>query len=406
MSSNIVTVIVFSILLLIPVGLPYSEAQTDNTYKFDAGFYDKIAQMQSDLPVSGSSGIPDSHYYSVIIITGEKNDLVDDLQNDYNARNIFDPENLDNVITADVPIPQISRLAEIHNVVKIGDGELELEPLVDYDPRNNSHISTNQTKEYHGVTSQITQTGNRITIGIMDRYNNEAHDDLPDSDIIDRKNCYGVSCTSTFDSRHRNGTHFNHAASIITGTGASNSNMTGIAPDSKIRLTIVDDNASRVTALDYLVGRNVDLMVLSISGTTTFNCSIAYTDRDRYASIALIIDGVVRNGIPVISANGNGGTTWISSTACSYNSIGVGATNINGQIRTTSSRGPAYGAISPDISAVGTNVAGATTGTGYDIRSGTSFAAPVVTGVAALLLDKDSSLSSNEVRIHLCPQTR
>lgn len=94
---------------------------SENAHKFDEGFYDKIAAVLDSSSVSGSSDTPT--VYSVVLITDDKDDLVDD----YDALNVFNPEHLDNVITADVRVDQIPMLGSNPNVYKIGDGQQEIE---------------------------------------------------------------------------------------------------------------------------------------------------------------------------------------------------------------------------------------------------------------------------------------
>ena len=127
--------------------------------------------MEGLAETSGASGAggSESQYYNVILVTDNKEDTINDLQDRYQAINIFDPKNLDIVVTADVPITMVKKLSENHNVIKIGDGELELESLVDYDSTNPAHISIREAKEYHGLTSSITETGSGIVIGVIDQ---------------------------------------------------------------------------------------------------------------------------------------------------------------------------------------------------------------------------------------------
>jgi subtilisin family serine protease len=77
------------------------------------------------------------------------------------------------------------------------------------------------------------------------------------------------------------------------------------------------------------------------------------------------------------------------------------ATPLVGSMVSTSSRGPSHSfvAIKPDIGAPGASLSvEAGTGTGETAFGGTSGAAPMVTGSAALLLDKTPSLSVSEVK--------
>ncbi len=105
-------------------------------------------------------------------------------------------------------------------------------------------------------------------------------------------------------------------------------------------------------------------------------------------------------------------TLVIPSTA--QNVITVAAYNsINNTYANFSGRGPAYDvlpnitATKPDLAAPGVNIQSCTVGGGYGIFSGTSFAAPFVTGAAALLMQygivdgKDPYLYGEKIRASL-----
>ena len=80
-----------------------------------------------------------------------------------------------------------------------------------------------------------------------------------------------------------------------------------------------------------------------------------------------------------------------SNFSAGKNSLGVGATHDSGKVAVFSSHGPtADGRLSPNVVAVGMRVhspAGGGQRGGYRESRGTSIASPMVSGIAALLMD-------------------
>ncbi|MUK90198.1 S8 family serine peptidase [Ornithinibacillus sp. L9] len=107
--------------------------------------------------------------------------------------------------------------------------------------------------------------------------------------------------------------------------------------------------------------------------------------------------------IPLFAAGNDGpGSQTIGSPASFPESLAIGATDINDQIASFSSRGPVFWDgeryLKPEVSAPGHEIYSAWPGNGYHTISGTSMAAPHATGVIALILQANPDLSIEEMR--------
>jgi serine protease AprX len=115
-----------------------------------------------------------------------------------------------------------------------------------------------------------------------------------------------------------------------------------------------------------------------------------------------VVNNVRAAGIVTVHSAGNGGSVCgsVDEPAAMYDaSFSVGATDARDQIAGFSSRGPSpqdEGLITkPEISAPGLSVRSSIPGDSYDIKSGTSMAAPHVAGLVALLIDARPELEGN-----------
>ncbi|PAP76561.1 S8 family serine peptidase [Rubrivirga marina] len=160
-----------------------------------------------------------------------------------------------------------------------------------------------------------------------------------------------------------------------------------------------------VAGLEWMEANGADVVNISL-GYSTFDPGEGdYAPSDMDGETAIVtraVDRAAARGLVVVVAAGNeGGGPWqiITAPADADSAIAVGAVGQNGLRAGFSSVGPtADGRIKPDVSALGALVRIATPGGGYAFSNGTSFAAPMVTGVVAQILQARPDLDPIEVR--------
>lgn len=110
-------------------------------------------------------------------------------------------------------------------------------------------------------------------------------------------------------------------------------------------------------------------------------------------------DIAVSHGIIVVNSAGNRGISGLVAPADGDSVLAIGAVDAAGAIASFSSRGPtADGRIKPDFTAMGVGVRSVVIPTGYGSYNGTSYAAPIVAGVCALLLEIHPEWSPMDMR--------
>ncbi len=170
----------------------------------------------------------------------------------------------------------------------------------------------------------------------------------------------------------------------------------------KIDNLAVDDPAESdwwVAGLEWIEAQGADVA----SGSIGF-CAACPPERmdgqTEPTTIAATI--AVENGLIVVNSAGNRGPDpmTLNAPADADGLIAVGSVDPEGRLTIDSSRGPTWdGRIKPDIMAPGRNVwlADPTSTDAYQQRSGTSYAAPLVAGIIALLLEAYPDLDPYEM---------
>lgn len=276
--------------------------------------------------------------------------------------------------------------------------------------RNNSQRSIDiEALEAWG----ITQGSNEVVIGVVDTGVLFNHSDLrdnmwvnpfetqngADSDgngIIDDIHGYN-SINKSGNANDDNG-HGTHVAGIIAARGNNGLGISGVSWNSKImslKFLAADGSgtmADAIEVIEYAINmkkRGVNLRVLNNSwGGNMYSFALEN-----------VIKSANENDILFIAAAGNQGINNDTnhSFPANYNVqnvISVAAIDNNGNLANFSN----YGANKVHIAAPGVNILSTYLNNSYSSLSGTSMAAPFVSGVAALLLSTEPNLNTQTIK--------
>jgi PGF-pre-PGF domain-containing protein len=247
---------------------------------------------------------------------------------------------------------------------------------------------------YSWTTLNIT--GRNVTVAVIDTGIDYTHTALG--------GCLGIGCRvrDGYDFYNEDSNplddhgHGTHVAGII----GANGSIKGVAPEvSFFALKACSSGGSCATsdilqAIDWAVANNSDVISMSI-GAFVSNTNEGNSGKDV---LSLAIDAAVNQGVVVVISAGNDGpgVSTINAPGSAEKAITVGAVNdastvtsSDDTIASFSSRGPgAFGRLDPEISAPGVNIISTIPGETTGAQSGTSMAAPFVSGAAALLIEQ------------------
>jgi hypothetical protein len=211
--------------------------------------------------------------------------------------------------------------------------------------------------------------------------------------------------------------HGTHVASTCCGKGVPGGHGRGVAPRAKIHAYKVwgDGGSSTadvlVAAYERTVDPNQDGDLSDRADVLNFSGGVAYGTASSAESLAA--QGVVDAGTIFIAAAGNSGGPGyrVGTPATTPGVLSVAASNkVTDRVVSFSSSGPSRddAAVKPEITAPGEGIVAAAVGSGNRsfALSGTSMAAPHVSGAAALLVDLRPKWKPEEIKAVLMNQAK
>ncbi len=236
--------------------------------------------------------------------------------------------------------------------------------------------------------------GDNITVAVIDTGIKTDHPDLKDK-IVDCRDAQTSSLRNRCADANGHGTH-------VAGTIAANGKILGVAPNAKIAAIQVcssggycwSDDVAR--GIRYAADKGYKVINISLGGST-----ITSIELDA-------IDYAISKGSLVIAAAGNSGPKLnsINYPAAYSKVVAVAAMQDNNQIATFSSRGINPGQVAYsveereiELSAPGVNVESTYNNGCYAFGSGTSMAAPHISGLAAKLWQGDAQSTRNFLQL-------
>ncbi|MFO8050984.1 MAG: S8 family serine peptidase [Thermoplasmatota archaeon] len=271
------------------------------------------------------------------------------------------------------------------------------------------------SENYSPMTARdLDYTGEGIVVAVIDSgVDNNLHESLRG------KYVYGVDFTGTsviygLDPDDIDG-HGTHVAGTALGTGGTSGTYMGTAPDAEL----VDLRYARVggdftgnadKALEWVIENHEehDISVTSCSWGSTITTS----GRD---TTSRLVNQLVDEGVVVVVAAGNDGEQGMPSPASADGALTVGALNDRSTVERDddshewySNRGPRSSdgdldemdELKPDVIAPGNNIRSAKHNSVRDYvdMTGTSMAAPHVSGIVALMLQANPRLTPGQVK--------
>jgi hypothetical protein len=190
--------------------------------------------------------------------------------------------------------------------------------------------------------------------------------------------------------------HGTHVAGIIA---SADSTYKGVAYGANLFNVKVLNKTGSGYASDVIAG--IEWSVENGAEIISISLGAVVDPCDGTDPLSQAVDEAVNEGVVVVVAAGNNGPDagTITSPGCAKNAITVGAVDDSDNVPSWSSRGPTDdGRVKPDLLAPGVSIVSTWNDNSFKSLSGTSMSTPHVAGIAALLLEKNPSLTPSQIK--------
>lgn len=235
-------------------------------------------------------------------------------------------------------------------------------------------------------------TGKGVKVGFVDSGINTSHEDLNAANIFGAN--FHSDGLAFNEDRHGHGTF---AAGILAAQTNNNVGLSGMAPDAQIMAYRAFSNN----------GTSVECVINAIDQAVADGCQVinlSFGMSDKSTPLEEALDRAIESGAVVVAAVGNSGSSTLQYPAAYDPVIGVGSVTLtDGEfvVSSFSQRNDSVFVTAPGEAIAGL---GNTKATSYRLslsspnNRGTSYAAPVVSALAALAIDYDSDITADGIR--------
>ncbi len=245
-------------------------------------------------------------------------------------------------------------------------------------------------------------TGEGVVVAVLDTGIDYTHPALGEGFGTGFKVIGGYDFVGHDDDPMDENDHGTHVAGIIA---AQSDSLIGVAPDASLMAVRVLDRhgfgstTCILQGIEYCADPNGDNDFTD--HVDIVNASLGSSSGNLYDAVSIALDNAAALGVTFCVAAGNNYEFMtIDSPACAAGAIAVGATTLEDGLCSFSSEGPndVNYAIKPDLCAPGYEITSSVIGGGTEIKSGTSMAAPHVSGVSALIKQLHPDWNPEKIR--------